>query len=218
MRKIIAIEGIDGSGKTSLGERLEDLFPTYKVGYIKIPRYTYQKLSSLIGRGFYKIMTKMEEGNNKTLVSFFLKLMVSFYNLARMEENSSSILLVERHPLIDSYAYSSIYSPNFHRVICCFLERIMRIKKPDVIIFLYCDPYIALKRIINRIKVGNSMKSIPHLHERLKSLDLLQKKLWEKIRCLSENGAEIILVDTSNRSKEEVFNCVKDELNKLFNL
>lgn len=219
MRKVIAIEGIDGSGKTSLGNRLKDYYSSYfdKVGYIKVPQYIHQKLASFVGKKFYRMMIRMEEANNRVLTALFLRSMTPFYKLAEIEENSSTLLLVERHPLIDSYVYSLIYFKNFQKIVTPFLEKAIRIKKPDIILFLYCNPIIAMKRIINRFKtVGDGIKNMPHLHERPYLLDVLQKKFKERVRQLEEKGTEVILVDVSKRNKEEVFNYVKERLNELF--
>jgi len=189
---LVAIEGIDGTGKTTLAEKLKNWLESrgFKAVVVKEPG------NSIWGRKIresYENMDAMEE------LELFLK-----DRIADVKENILPKLCEGYVVLMDRYYYSNMAYQGARGIdmheIRSINEKIA--PKPDMVILLDCNPELCLRRIENRGEKN-----------RFESLEYL-KKVRRNFLNIAREDERVRVVD-AGRSEREVFEEVKKLLSQL---
>ncbi len=180
---LVAIEGIDGAGKTTLARRLKEWLESkgHEVEVIKEPGDS--EWGRKIRESYDRELDAREE------LELFLK--------DREENVRSKILPALRREAIvimDRYYYSTMAYQGARGI---DVEEIRRrneeiAPKPDVVLLLDCEPEVCVERIKKRGKANR--------FERLEYL----KKVREKFLEVAEKDERVRVIDAS-RSFKEVF-------------
>jgi len=176
----IAIEGIDGSGKTTHSRRLVKWLNKHYVRSL----YTREPTDGAIGR----ILKKMARQKN-----IDSRVEALLFAADRLEHLNKIILPYVKKKYVvvsDRYVYSSLA---YQTVAIGDLEWVRRInkfaRKPDLTILLDVEPRIGLSRIKKR-------------KTRFEKEDFLEKVRQEYLRLAEEDGLKII---DASKNIEEVF-------------
>lgn len=211
--KELTILGVDGTGKSTLTKRINEYLneKEYSTNLLKLPRYdTSPRPISTLGKVCDKIALLGDKKNSKELINLAYGSSLFLYRAGRKLATSPEpdVLLSERHPVIDSLAYSTIYK---HKHLVKVSKLLTGFKKPEFTIYLRADSKTCLDRILNRFKeAGYDRKQEPHFHERLHYLKKLDKAY---LNVLETNLDEYTIIDTTSKSKKEVFTQAVNELN-----
>lgn len=130
---IIAIEGMDGVGKTTVAKSIEKEF-NFK--YVKEP---LKELFEIDDRHIEKISKKIFDKDSK-LISWYLAL----GDIYALEEYKNDNIVLDRHTLLNYYWNGNEKSEEI------FNTQIKLFGKPDLTIVLYASPKVRIKRISNR--------------------------------------------------------------------
>ena len=196
----IALEGIDGSGKSTqvklLSESLE------KTGH-KIYT-TFEPTDSPIGRIIRDIFNHRLEADHRTIAGLFvadrLDHLLNKQNgiLRKMEEGYTVIT--------DRYYFSSYAYHGAHMSLDWVIEAnslSADLLRPDINIFIDISPEISLKRIA---KSRHSME----LFETLDNLRQVKDKYYEAIEKLKDQ--ERVFITDGNREPEAIFKDIRKEI------
>lgn len=177
---IIAIEGMDGVGKTTIAKNIESKF-NFK--YVKEP---LKELFEIDDKHIEKISKKIFNEQDSKLIAWYLAL-GDIYAIEKYKNNN---IVMDRHTLLNYYWNGNKTSEEI------FNTQIKLFGKPDLTIILYASPEVRMKRIANRnpndpdLKNQNMMKN---------GYD----KLLEFVKKYKYNYA---VVDTDNLSIDDVIN------------
>lgn len=187
--RLIAFEGIDGSGKSTQSARL-----IQRLKQSGIPCYaTREPTDSPIGSLIHQIMTGRMEGDPRTIAALFAAdrldhLLNSVNGIARKVE--SGVTVVSDRYYFSSYAYHSVDVP-MEWVIAANAQS-AEILKPAATVFIDLDPDAAMERIRkNRFDM--------ELFETRERLTRVREKYLEAFERLSDRET-IILVDGAQDS------------------
>ena len=190
---LVAIEGIDGTGKTTLAEKLKSWLESrgFKAAIVKEPG------NSIWGRkireSYSENMDAMEE------LELFLK-----DRAVDVKENILPKLCEGYVVLMDRYYYSNMAYQGARGIDMHEIRSINEnvAPEPDMVILLDCDPELCLRRIESRGK-----------RNRFESLEYL-KKVRKNFLDIAREDEKVKVVDAS-RSEGEVFEEAKKLLNQL---
>lgn len=176
MTKFIVIEGLDGSGKTTIVKLLKERYAA-----INHPCYTtFEPTNNHVGRLMRSIISgKIDNIENETISLLFAA--------DRYQHLHSEILpaLEHSHVICDRYFYSSIVYQGLdaaavERVIA-YNQAAIDIRRPDVIFFLDITPEESLRRVVTRGGAADIFEALPALElhytrylttiERMKDVD-----------------------------------------------
>ncbi len=188
--KIIAIEGIDGSGKTTLVKRLKD---------------------SLEGRGVTVKSLRMK-GHTSDIAGFFTERRMNYENQYMKLSALMFDLMVRNKELEESldcdYVIFDRYTDSlsaYFDSLNVFIPWVDEIKKyiyePNLVILLDCSVDIALERLKRR-------------EENLKELENRDYLTQVKERYLQHVGAEYLVIN-ANLSTDDIFDLVIKRINDL---
>ncbi|WP_287960081.1 dTMP kinase [Acidiplasma sp.] len=154
----INIEGIDGSGKTTLVNNLKNTFPDFY--------YTREPTDGFDYAGLVPL-----ENEYNSILDFFLFTYDRIRHQKEIKENIKNIVISDRY-IASSIAYEGPLIERFFSGIDETIQYLMDVSRPvkcmpDVIIYLDVKIDTALKRIINNRKV---------LKYRDEKLSVLEKK------------------------------------------
>lgn len=136
---LVALEGIEGSGKSVLSENLREFFEEEGFNILKVEEPTdflESKIRENNGHDFHP------EINALLFAADRLK---QYDEVIRPAEEKNDIILMDRS-IISSYAYQSSLDVNMEWI--DEINRYMPI--PDVVVFLDVDPEVGLDRISDR--------------------------------------------------------------------
>lgn len=182
---IIAIEGMDGVGKTTIAKNIESKF-NFK--YVKEP---LKELFEIDDKHIEKISNKIFKNNNSKFIAWYL----SLGDIYALEQYKNSNIVMDRHTLLNYYWNGNETSNKI------FDTQIELFGKPDLTIILYASPEVRMKRIANRnpndpdLQNQNMMKN---------GYD----KLLEFVKKYEYN---YVMIDTDNLSIDEAI----DKCNKI---
>ena len=179
---IVAIEGMDGAGKTTICNHIERNF-----GFINIEKPTKyffkDKKGNIDQEIFKKVLNKVYLMNNRNRSEFFGKgneLAVTMY--------PNCDIVLDRH-------IASNYYWNGDKSLKQFYSKLVgKCGKPDITIFLYATPSVRYTRLQKRNK---------------KEMDLYDKSIFEDgtkkhIEFLEEYEMPYVIIDTNNKTISQV--------------
>lgn len=181
----LAVEGIDGTGKTFVTRHIAEKF-----GFTKIQEPSNGPIGSLI-----------ENGNWDPSTDFFL-FMADRVELLKIVHDKKNI--VSDRSLYSSYAYQGVYLKNYFGNFDEYFHFFMSAAKlvpllPTHIFVLYCDVNVALKRVNKRGESSRFERA-----EYLKGVQDLYFNLKDKI-------SNVTYID-SNVSLDELYGNVDDRV------
>ena len=174
--KFIALEGIDGSGKTTVCQQLSKKF---NAEFYKTPPYPFSDLRDKVDK------------------CVDIKSRFYFY-LSSVIHASSEIVKLLKHKYVvcDRYILSTLC---YHRALEPFFksfdENNLDILQPDITFYLYADYDVRIKRIAYREKQKNSDVVNSGLHD---------KKFQKKVEFEFSRYKHLVLINTNNISPEGV--------------
>lgn len=188
----IALEGIDGSGKSTQAELLAERFREqgHRV------HTTFEPTDNPIGQLIRSIMKGEMEADHKTIAGLFVA-----DRLHHLQNRKDGILkqLEEGYTVItdryyfSSYAYHGVHMPMDWVIDANALSA--ELLRPDLNIYIDMKPEVSLQRI------GKSRDSV-ELYETKENLRLVREKYLEAIERLKDE--ENIFITDGNRSPKAV--------------
>ena len=179
---IIAIEGMDGAGKTTICNHIERAFNFINIE--KPTKYLFENKNGIIDyKEFYETLDKIYRSDEKTRSQFF-----GTGNLIAVTRYPNSNIVIDRH-LASNYYWNGNKSLNKY-----YSELIKLCGKPDITIYLHATP----KTRYLRLKKRN-----------LNDLDLKDSTIFadgseKNIEFLKRFNFEYRVIDTNNKSIKEV--------------
>lgn len=188
--KFIALEGIDGSGKSTQIQYLTEKLKQNNISYYT----TMEPTDSPIGSLIHQIMTGRMKTDNKVIAALFvadrLDHLLNDVNGIASKVDEGITVITDRY-YFSSYAYHSVDMP-MDWVIQANAQ-CKKILEPTVTIFIDVDPDTAIERIAkNRFQ--------QELFEKKSRLVKVREKYLEAFKRL-EDSEKVIMID-GNRSPE----------------
>jgi thymidylate kinase len=197
--KILCLEGITGAGKTTQANKIGQMWCLDRCAYLIVNEKEYEPFRQTI-INWHKL------GANQN----FNKKQIQEIAKARGETHKNSFIPMLNdldYLLFDrSFYTSAIYQAdgglNSQEIINLNLEEGTLVPEKGVI--LTCSPEIARKRIDERRKKF-SKYNLPSMHESLEEISKRRELYIE----LARQHTELYLIDTTNKTEDEVFEEVK---------
>ena len=162
----ITIEGIDGSGKSSLIERLKE----------RLPNASFYREPGSTDRG--ELLRTWSTSKNTESTNLLIYLLSR--SLLMQEKDFNGLTIVDRG-ILSTLAYNSEY---IDQETLFKANQLLGLKLPDLIIYLYTSPAIAVQRIIDR---GD--KDIPSVE----ILTQYDQRYFSAINLIQEHCSVIII-------------------------
>ena len=184
---IIAVEGMDGAGKTTICKYIEK-----KYGFVNVEKptkYLFEKNGEVDNDTFNRELQKMYNCDNKIRSVFF-----GAGNLLAVTKFKGNNIVLDRH-------FASNYFWNGDQCLDKYFGELIRVcGKPDITIFLHATPQTRYKRLLNRDR--NDLD----LHDDSIFLD----GTVENINFLEKFEFNYALVETEDRTIEEVCQAIDE--------
>jgi len=175
---IIAIEGMDGSGKTTVAKSIEK---ELKFKYVKEP---LKELFEIDDKHIEKISKKIFDNKDIKLKAWYLAL----GDIFALNQYKNENIVMDRHVLLNYYWNGNEQSKEI------FDTQVKLFGKPDLTIILYASPEIRLNRILNR------NPNDPDLQK-----DNMKKNGYDKLlEFVKKYKYNYVVIDTDNLSIDEV--------------
>ncbi len=220
MRKLIIIEGLDGSGKSTQVELLEKYFTDKKVNYKKIKLPDYDSPSSTLVKMYLNgdFGKTADDINAYAAGAFYAVDRFSSYKLNWGKDYQNGTLI-----LADRYATSnSIYQmekmpkdewESYLEWSADFEYNKIGIPKPDLVIYLDMPVEISQKLMTSRYNGNESKKDVHEVNvEFLKkcresALFTAKKQNWKVIKC--SDGVNPLPIENIHN---EIVNIIEEEI------
>lgn len=203
----INIEGIDGSGKTSIINYLKTKFNNIYFTKEPTDNFEFNKLKKL-------------DNEYDSIYNFFLFTYDRLNHQKDLEENKDNIIISDRY-IASSIAYEGPLIDKFFNNIDETIKWILYVSKmiklPDIIIYLDLDIDIAMERIKNNRKNLNKNNKILSILEEKKNLEnvkIYYDYFFRNLNKFVDKKIDIIKLN-ANRNKNEIF---YDVYNRIKNL
>ncbi len=199
--KLIAFEGTDGAGKTTLIEMTEK-FLQEKIGWENVLKVKQPTDLSRKTRLFQKMMYC---GNHGEIDYRAVQLLTLSDRIQHQHEVIIPALREGKTVICDRYIFTSVANME-SRGYCkekWFYSAAENIIKPDFCVLAYADPALAIQRI----------KARPEEARRLLNEELLKRVAQYFFSHAKEYGMTVAKTDAC---AEEVFNRFRDKLSKLY--
>ncbi|RUM35273.1 MAG: dTMP kinase [Archaeoglobus sp.] len=186
---LIAIEGIDGAGKTTLAKALKKWLENIGVKAVIVKEPGNSVWGRKIRESYSKSLSVEEE------LRLFLKdreVNVREKILPNLRENS--VVIMDRY-YYSNMAYQGARGIDIEKI---RIENLKIAPEPDLVVLLDCDPEICLSRIEKRGSEKNRFEELEYL-----------KKVRDMFLKIAENEKAKVKVVNARRSVDEVFNDVK---------
>lgn len=183
----IAIEGIDGSGKSCLAQKIVDQLEkqNFKTGRIDVPRFQ-AGAGSYLNQWLFKSGWNLADRSRCAFLIIILGAAAGFYYLlCRRRLANCDYLVTERHPVVNVPVYGQFYAGWLGRILGMLVQRLW--PWPDRILFLDIAPHKAYQRLCRR---GRPRQR----HEALTSLTFLAKHL-KHLQLLESTSLRIVKVE-----------------------
>ena len=202
MNKFIVIEGLDGSGKTTITKMFGEKLTTKN-----IPCHTtFEPTNNPIGRLIRQMLSGDISMENETAALLFAA--------DRYEHLTKEIIptLKHSHVICDRYYYSNIAyqgldAESLNRVIS-YNREVMNIHKPDAVFFLDISPEECMRRILQR---GRELS----IYETQNELELRYERYQAAISEM-EKAENVIKVGTDTDTPQQIVDKLWSEYEKLF--
>lgn len=190
---IIAVEGMDGVGKTEISKHISQ---QYGFAFVEKPlHYFYSDGAENKYADLMKIARKMYDVNDDVLKSWYIAL-GNIY-VARMFQNEN--VVIDRH-LVSNYYWNG--SADSDPVFKALIETS---GTPDLTILLYATPKTRMERLRNRDK------NDPDLDDQEKKDDGYNKMIY----FLEKYNLNYIVIDTEDKTLDDVKQIVDNEILKI---
>ncbi|MDO8633350.1 MAG: adenylyl-sulfate kinase, partial [Candidatus Wildermuthbacteria bacterium] len=201
---VIAITGIDGSGKTTFARELKQHLVSQGVNAIRldIPHFS---TTPFLGWGvrllvsFFGYRRVENVGYRSLLIVAFILSVLPLVGLIQFLARKRT-LIVEHYPKIDLVPYASVYGGRIGRFFGRALSTLF--PSPSLVVFLDASPETSRIRIVRR---NNTIAP----HETLARLKTLS---WGIRTELLRNGFEQLVVDTTTESRVFVIDTIASRL------
>ncbi len=218
--KLIVIEGLDGSGKSTqeelLRQRLSEI--GVKVNFIKLPNYDDPACEPVKMYLAGRFGSKPEDVNAYAASAFFaVDRYVSYNCYWKKDYQNGEVFLADRYTTSNAYHQLTKTDKNDWDSYLEWLEDFeynkMGIPKPDAVIYLDMPIEVSQKLMTSRYKGDESKKdihekNIEYLNNCRVAADYACRKLgWKRINC-SENGEPLPIEKIS----DSVLKAVKEAL------
>lgn len=207
----INVEGIDGSGKTTLINYLKTEFTDMHFTKEPTDSFEFDKLKKL-------------DNKYDSIYNFFLFTYDRIKHQEEIKKNLDKIVISDRY-LISSIAYEGPLIDQFFNNMDETINYILNASKmvilPDIIIYLDADVDISINRIINNRKSlnkNNKILSILEEKDNLKNVKMYYNYFFDNLKKFTDKDIRIIKID-ANRNINEIFNdahkVIKDIISNL---
>ena len=208
MSRVFIVEGIDGSGKTTICKKLKEWielrYPDYFCDIYREPGGTQP------GEYIREIISQVPLSPKHQLVMFF----TSRYFLCECIKNNPDQYFVIDRFVPSTYAYQQYglgidekQITELHKIICPSAFNIMNY---STIIYLKTDPKIAMERILKRKEPLSIFENVDFLTKVSNGYDIMFNKI------IKEDKQNLITIDTTNRNQDEVWKELESILNIIF--
>lgn len=195
---IVAFDGLNGVGKTTMAKRFAKEFD-YK--YIERPIYKIFGINNNKPKGKYKIVQELENKIYNENDNVVIKACLTGLGILYVQKNSkNSRIVIDRH-ILSNFSYNGTKEslPLFEAFIKMGIY-------PDVSILLYADK----EELVKRIKKRN-----PNDLD-LVDIDIMFKSYENIIKFLKTYKLPSIIINTNNKTEEEVFEEIKNKYMEVF--
>lgn len=188
---IIAIEGMDGSGKTTVAKSIEK---ELKFKYVKEP---LKELFEIDDKHIEKISKKIFDNTDVKLKAWYLAL----GDIFALNQYKNENIVMDRHVLLNYYWNGNEETKEI------FSTQIQLFGKPDLTIILYASPEVRMKRISNR------NPNDPDLQK-----ENMKKNGYDKLlEFVKKYNYNYVVIDTDNLSIDEVIKKCINQIETLAN-
>lgn len=191
---LISVEGIDGAGKSTFIKSFKEYFKSEKVEILRYDTAPFDEDATTYIRAMLSSTEKeidTDTKNKSLLYAFISDFIIHENNISKFVSEtlfSNAGMVVSDRYLLSTIAYQSLNIP-FEEV--CDIIKKSNLKFPKYIIYLDCNPEIAIKRISAR----NEEKEI---FEKLDTLKQVYENYKKGLEWISRNSdAKIIRLDAS---------------------
>jgi dTMP kinase len=202
----IALEGIDGSGKSTQAKKISE----YLIGKGHKVYTTFEPTDSPIGKMIRDIFSHKMEGDQKVIAALFaadrLDHLLNSKNGILKKIKEGFTVITDRYYL-SSYAYHSVHDIDLEWIIQANAMS-ADILRPDVNIYIDISPELSLQRL----KAGRTHIEMYETLENLTKVHQQYKLVFDRVK-----GVENIIQIDGNRPKDEVSDDIIYELNKIIN-
>ncbi len=186
---LISIDGLDGSGKTTLAVNISKY-----IGFRYVNRSFYELFP--MNNNAIEVAKMIEQEVFYNTESDKLKSIVACLGLIYLKECRSENIVVDRG-VISCYAYNG--NKNTENIFQTFIDSDL---EPDISILLYADNDTRIKRMSKRNTNDIDLQDPDVLKQ---DYDMLKK-------YIEKSKTDIILIDTTKKTEEEVFHEAIKEL------
>ncbi|MDK0628838.1 AAA family ATPase [Clostridium perfringens] len=184
----IAIEGMDGAGKTSVAKLLAE-----KIGFKFVEKPLHYMLDE---DGTLDNYMRVSKDVNKQSEMAIKTLFYGLGNVFVKSKFKGENIVTDRH-LVSNYFW------NCDEITQDIFDVILKHASiPKITFLLYANEEVRLKRIIERNPLDDDVNKInlyPHAYEKMKE-------------CLEKNKMDYVLIDNSEKTCEEVVSLIIDYL------
>ncbi|MFH1607908.1 MAG: hypothetical protein ABIA78_02140 [archaeon] len=197
--KILCLEGITGAGKTTQANKIKQKWELDRNSYLVINEKEYEPFRQTIiewhnsgaNQNFsYEMIKDIAGARGKTHRTHFIPRL-----------NNLDYLLFDRS-FYTSAVYQSDGELSFQEIIDLNISEGSLI--PEKGIILLCSPEIARRRIDER-RLKNNKYTLPSMHESIEEISKRRELYLE----LAKQHPELYLIDTTDKTEDEVFEEVK---------
>lgn len=161
----IVFVGIDGSGKTTFLKEMRNLLQEHGIEVVRIDVPYFLEVPGFyrLGRMIKWFWGRADEKKNRLFIICLAALSAFLYFPARWKTKNAQIILVERHPRIELFAYANLYSAKWLAKIVDRLR--LWWPEPNMAIFLSVRPEVALQRLLMRGNVLQPHETLTQLND-----------------------------------------------------
>ena len=220
MRKLIIIEGLDGSGKSTQIELLEEYLKSNEIIYKKIKLPDYDSPSSTLVKMYLggEFGSSADDVNAYAAGAFYAVDRYASFNLGwKKDYESGALIIADRYATSNSiYQMEKIEESKWDEYLEWsedFEYNKLSIPRPDCVIYLDMPVEISQRLMTSRYDGDENKKEVHEVNVdflnkcRKSALYTAEKQGWKVIEC--SNGKEPYSVDEIHK---KIIDIVKEEL------
>lgn len=220
MRKLIIIEGLDGSGKSTQIKLLEEYLKSNEIIYKKIKLPDYDSPSSTLVKMYLggEFGSSADDVNAYAAGAFYAVDRYASFNLGwKKDYESGTLIIADRYATSNSiYQMEKIEESKWDEYLEWsedFEYNKLSIPRPDCVIYLDMPVEISQRLMTSRYDGDENKKDVHEVNVdflnkcRKSALYTAEKQGWKVIEC--SNGKEPYSVDEINK---KIIDIVKEEL------
>ena len=220
MRKLIIIEGLDGSGKSTQIKLLEEYLKSNEITYKKIKLPDYDSPSSTLVKMYLggEFGSSADDVNAYAAGTFYAVDRYASYNLGwKKDYESGALIIADRYATSNSiYQMEKIEESKWDEYLEWsedFEYNKLSIPRPDCVIYLDMPVEISQRLMTSRYDGDENKKDVHEVNVdflekcRKSALYTAKKQGWKIVEC--SNGAEPYSIDDIHK---QIIEIVKEEL------